>query len=271
MWASSFASASKTATNTALNMKSGGRKLVGQLANKTALITGGGTGIGRGIALAFANEGCQVIVAGRRLEKLADVASAFSGEPKIQTLQMDVADRDQANQGIAKLLDQYQHIDILVNNAGINVAKRSLREINPEEWDKLFEVNVTGAFNCIRAVMPSMQAKQDGVIINVSSVAGKRASLLGGIGYSASKFAMTALGMTAALELGAEGIRVTNIYPGEVETPILENRPAPVSQERRATMLQPEDLGAAALMVACLPPRAHVAELVIKPTVQEYV
>lgn len=242
-----------------------------RLANKTALITGGGTGIGRGIALAFAEEGCQVIVAGRRLEKLQEVADAFAGEPKIQTLQLDVADRESVHQGIGKLLEQYQHIDILVNNAGINVPKRSLREIAPEEWDKLFDVNVTGAFNCIRTVMPSMQARKDGVIINVSSVAGKRASLLGGIGYSASKFGMTALGLTAALELGEEGIRVTNIYPGEVETPILDNRPAPVSQERRATMLQPEDLGAAALMVACLPPRAHVAELIIKPTVQAYV
>jgi NADP-dependent 3-hydroxy acid dehydrogenase YdfG len=107
-------------------------------------------------------------------------------------------------------------------------------------------------------------------MINISSVAGKRANPLGGVAYNASKFAMTALGLTVAQEEKDHGIRVTNIYPGEVDTPILEQRPQPVTAEHRARILQPEDVAAAALMVAQLPPRAHVAELTIKPTAQGY-
>jgi NADP-dependent 3-hydroxy acid dehydrogenase YdfG len=115
-----------------------------------------------------------------------------------------------------------------------------------------------------------MRERQDGVIINVSSIAGKRATMLGGVAYNAAKFAMAALGTSASLEVGGEGIRVTTIFPGEVDTPILLKRPVPVSAEHRAKILQPEDVADAALMVACLPARAHVPELIIKPTSQDY-
>jgi NADP-dependent 3-hydroxy acid dehydrogenase YdfG len=122
----------------------------------------------------------------------------------------------------------------------------------------------------MRAVLPAMRQRRDGLIINISSTAGKRAALLGGVAYNASKFALSALGVTAALEEGKNGIRVSNIYPGEVDTPILERRPVPVTAEHRARILQPEDVAAAAVMIACLPPRAHVLELVIKPVTQDF-
>jgi NADP-dependent 3-hydroxy acid dehydrogenase YdfG len=123
----------------------------------------------------------------------------------------------------------------------------------------------------MHAVLPQMRARGDGLIVNISSIAGKRALALGGIAYCASKFAMTALGTAVGNEVAPDGVRITNVYPGEVNTPILDNRPQPVSDERKASMLQPEDVGALVLSVACLPPRAHVPELIIKPTVQEYV
>ena len=157
-----------------------------------------------------------------------------------------------------------------MNSAGINVPKRMMHELSGEDWDRMFAINVSGAFNCMREVLPQMRERRDGVIINISSTSGKRASLLGGVGYNASKFAMTALGTSVSLEDGRNGVRVTTISPGEVETPILKNRPTPPTSEHRARMLQPEDVAAAALMVACLPPRANVAELVIKPTTQDY-
>src|SRR5262249_28399883 len=97
-----------------------------------------------------------------------------------------------------------------------------------------------------------------------------RAALLGGVAYNASKFAMTALGTSVALEEGKNGIRVTNIFPGEVNTPILERRPLPVTPEHRARILQPGAVGEAAVMVAALPCRAHVLELIIKPANQDY-
>ncbi|HUE15441.1 MAG TPA: SDR family NAD(P)-dependent oxidoreductase, partial [Planctomycetaceae bacterium] len=161
-------------------------------------------------------------------------------------------------------------IDILVNCAGVNTLKRSIHELAPEEWDRLMAINATGAYNCIREVLPQMKERRDGLIVNINSTSGVRAGLLGGVAYSASKFAMAALGITIAQEVREIGIRVTNIYPGEVDTPILEHRPVPVTAEHRAKILQPEDVAAALVMIAALPPRANVAEIIIKPTIQAF-
>jgi len=238
-----------------------------RLEGKTAVITGGGSGIGQAIAWAFAAEGCKVLVAGRGKEQLAETAAKFSS---ILTCQADVGNREQVAALFQEANYRLGQIHILVNSAGINVPKRMMHELSPEDWDRMFAINVTGAFNCMKEVLPQMRERRDGVIINISSTSGKRASLLGGVGYNASKFAMTALGTSVSLEDGRNGVRVTTICPGEVETPILKNRPTPPTPEHRARMLQPEDVAAAALMVACLPPRANVAELIIKPTTQDY-
>lgn len=240
------------------------------LSGKTALITGGGTGIGAGCALALAAEGCRVAITGRREERLKQAVDQFQGEPSILTFVSDVGDRNSVQQLFDWAAEELGPIDILINSAGINVPKRAMEELSPEDWDKVMRVNATGAYNCIHAVLPQMKERKDGLIINISSIAGLRASLLGGVAYSASKFAMSALGLTVAREVKDEGIRITNIYPGEVETPILDDRPVPVSAEHRAQILQPEDLAAAVLMVAQLPPRANVSELVIKPTTQDF-
>jgi NAD(P)-dependent dehydrogenase (short-subunit alcohol dehydrogenase family) len=241
------------------------------LAGKTALVTGGGTGIGLGIAKALAQAGCRVGISGRREEVLRQAAAGYQGEEQLLFCQADVADRKSVDALFDWADRELKHIDILVNSAGVNVPKRLMADLSPENWDLLLEVNVTGAYNCIRKVLPQMLHRSDGLIVNISSIAGKRAGLLGGVAYNASKFAMAALGTSVAAEVGASGIRVTNVFPGEVDTPILLNRPIPVTAEQRAKILQPEDVGAAVLMIACLPLRAHVPELVIKPTSQLYV
>jgi NADP-dependent 3-hydroxy acid dehydrogenase YdfG len=241
-----------------------------KLSTKTALITGGGSGIGFGIATALADEGCRVAIAGRREEKLREAAAAYAGPKPLLTHAVDVADRA----SVAKLFqwsaEELGPIDVLVNAAGLNIVHRSLADTTADEWDRLMTINATGTFNCLQAVLPQMRQRGDGLVINISSIAGKRALRLGGVAYCASKFAMTALGTFAALEEGRNGIRVTNIYPGEVDTPILDARPTPLTPDHRARILKPADVAAAVLMIACLPPRAHVAELVIKPTTQDY-
>jgi len=242
-----------------------------RLQDKRAVVVGGGTGIGLGIARAFAAAGCRVVIAGRREDKLRAAAEAWDGEPPLLFHPVDVTDRASVSRLFDWANDRLGSIDILVNSAGTNIRTRSMAEMTPEQWDQVLAINATGAYNCMYAVLPQMRARRDGLIINVSSVAGKRALALGGIAYCASKFAMTALGTAVANEDAPSGIRVTNIYPGEVNTPILENRPEPVSDDRKAAMLQPEDIGDLAVAVACLPPRAHVAELLIKPTLQQYV
>ncbi|MCH8045056.1 MAG: SDR family oxidoreductase [Planctomycetes bacterium] len=241
-----------------------------RLQGKNAVVTGGGTGIGLGIAQALAGEGCRVLIAGRREEVVREAAQSFDCDPPLLAHALDVSDRDSTAALFTYAAAQLGQIDILVNSAGVNIRERSMALTTPENWDKLIAINVTGAFNCMQAVLPAMRERRDGLIVNISSIAGKRASTLGGVAYAASKFAMTALGTAVALEDGHLGIRVSNVYPGEVNTPILDGRPVKVSDEHRAQILQPEDCAAAVLMIALLPPRAHVAELVIKPTTQDY-
>ena len=240
------------------------------LEGRRVLITGGGTGVGRGVALMLAAAGSRVAIAGRREDKLAETASLHSGEGEILYRACDVASRSDVEALVAWADEALGGIDALVNSAGMNIVKRTMQDIDPDEWDKVLAVNASGAFYCMKGVLPQMRERQDGVIVNISSVAGKRAVPLGGVSYNASKFAMTALGTSVALEEKDRGIRVTNIYPGELNTPILDARPVPVSDEHKAQILQPEDVAEAVKPVLTLPARAHIPDLVIKPTTQAY-
>jgi NADP-dependent 3-hydroxy acid dehydrogenase YdfG len=236
---------------------------------QVAIVTGAGSGIGSAVAWTLANAGFQVIAVGRRA---AALDATVTGDPqKIAAHPLDVVDRSAVDQLVASVIGTHGRIDVLVNCAGTNTAKRAVAEVTPEEWERILQVNVTGAFNCIQAVIPQMRKQQGGTIINISSVAGLRAMPLGGVAYNASKFAMTALGITVGEEEKGNGIRVTNIYPGEVETPILDARPVPVSAEHRARILQPEDVAQTVLLACTLPARARIPELVIIPTIQSFV
>ncbi|WP_299460238.1 SDR family oxidoreductase [uncultured Gimesia sp.] len=239
------------------------------LENKNVVVTGGGTGIGAACALSLVKAGANVLIGGRRLEPLEKLAAQAEG--KIDYHVLDVADRESVATFFNWAADKAGHIDILVHCAGVNCRNRSMEVVSPEDWDRLMNVNATGAFNCMQAVLPQMRERRDGLIINICSVSGIRAALLGGVAYNASKFALTALGTTVAQEEKDRGIRISTIYPGEVETPILDDRPVPVSKEHRAKILQPEDVAAAVLMICQLPPRAHVSDLTIKPTTAAFV
>lgn len=154
-------------------------------------------------------------------------------------------------------------VDILVNNAGMNIPNRALSKLTVADWKEVVDVNLNGAYHMIHAVLPQMRTRRDGLIINVTSIAGRTVTALAGAAYSSSKFGMNALGDAVAIEEHSNGIQVTNICPGEVATELLDKRANPPSMELRATMLHPEDVAAAALMVAALPVRAHVPCLVI--------
>ena len=174
----------------------------------------------------------------------------------------------------SRLVDQIAaalgSIDVLVCNAGTNVRNRSLESLDPADWDRMIATNLTGSFNVVHYVLPSMRRRKNGLVIQICSISGMRASTLGGAGYSASKFGQAALGICLGREEGLRGIRSSVIYPGEVETPILDARPVPVGAERRAVILQPEDIAAAVRFLVELHPRAHVPELVITPTVDDF-
>lgn len=241
-----------------------------KLSGKTAVVTGGATGIGYGIAKALASEGCRVAICGRREDALKVAAGEWSGQPAMIYRTCDVGHREDVNSFFDWANKQLEHIDILVNAAGTNIKNRLMCEMRPEQYDEVMAANGTGVYNCMYAVLPQMRERKDGLIINISSISGKRAFAIGGIAYVASKFAMSGLSIAVANEDGKNGIRVTTIYPGEVDTPILEKRPKAVSAEHRAAILKPEDFSDIVIAIACLPKHAHIPELVIKPTHQDY-
>jgi len=247
---------------------------MGKLQGKVAVITGGGTGIGRGIALRFAAEGARVFILGRRSETLNEVIATNkeqSGRSNISGIECDVSNSDAVKQTFTAILAQTSNvIDILVNSAGNNIAKRGIEILSIEDYKAVMASNVDGTFFCCNAVLPSMRLRGGGLIINISSVAGMRGLPLAGAAYCASKAAVNALGSTIAAEQFSYNIRVTNICPGEVNTPLIDKRAIPDPPEKRAVMLQPEDLADAAVMIAKLPARATIPELVIKPTVQQF-
>jgi NADP-dependent 3-hydroxy acid dehydrogenase YdfG len=238
---------------------------------KTALITGAGSGMGRAIAITLADLGLRVALVGRGREKLEAVRAEIGGDDRNVLVEpCDVADREQVGTMVKHVLDAFGSIDVLVCNAGINITRRALEVLDPADWDKLIATNLTGAYNLVHFGLPSMRQRKNGLIVQVCSIAGLRAGPLGGIAYSASKYGQAALGIGIGREEGKHGIRSTVIYPGEVETPILDARPVPVTPERRAVILQPDDVAAAVRFVAELHPRAHVPELVILPTVDDF-
>lgn len=241
------------------------------LTNKAVVITGGGTGIGAGIARELATAGCRVMIGGRRAEPLRELAQSVQSSEPVRFAQLDVADDASIREFFRQAREQLGEIDILVNSAGINIQNRSIAAMEPADWDHVLRVNATGAYRCMLEVLPAMRQRRDGVVINISSISGKRAIQLGGVVYCASKFALTALGTAVSNEVRLEGVRVTNVYPGEVNTPILDKRPTPVSQEHKSAILQPEDVAALVATICRLPARAHVPEVVIKPTIQEWV
>jgi NADP-dependent 3-hydroxy acid dehydrogenase YdfG len=241
------------------------------LNDKGVLITGGGSGMGLASAKLFLEAGAHVVIAGRNAKKLADAAKSLDGGAQLTTHVADVSVPEQAKALVAAAEKTLGRIDILVNNAGANIKERTFRQLTPEAWRSLMGSNLDGAFYCIHYALPAMLERKDGLIINISSVAGLRANPLGGVAYAASKFGMTALGIGLHAEEKDSGIRVTNIYPGEVDTPILEFRPQAITEEHRARILKADDVARAVVFVASQPAHVSIPELVIKPTTQMHV
>jgi len=232
------------------------------LQGKLAWITGGGSGIGLAGAIELAKAGAKIVISGRSAATLKEAAKKVEAE----TIALDVSRKEQVQKAAREILKRHRKIDILVNSAGINLPQRSFRNVSVDGWDQIVAVNLSGMFYCVHAVLPGMRERRDGLIINVSSWAGRYASTLTGPGYNATKHAVIALTESINMEECANGIRATSLLPGEAATPLLEKRPVPPPPEVRAKMLQPEDLGRTIAFIAMLPPRACVNEIILTPT-----
>jgi len=224
-----------------------------RLTNKVALVTGGGSGIGEAIAVAFAREGATVVIAGRHQEKLDRVAKAI-GEACL-AVAADVSKASDVKKLVSVALEKFKRIDVLVNNAAILLAGTA-ESLQEDDWDQTFNINVRGLWLLSRAVLPHMRATGGGSIINIGSVL----SLVGArnrVAYSASKGAVLALTRAMALDHAAEKIRVNCICPGIVETELVAkfNQDENVRRQRLAMhpmgrFGRPEDVASAAVFLA---------------------
>ena len=234
---------------------------------RIAWITGGDTGIGEAGALALAADGWTVIVSGRRKAALETVAAKIAAAGgTAEAVPLDVAKAAEVQAAADAILARHGRIDLLVNSAGVNVPKRRWDDMTLDGWNQLVEINLNGVLYCMKAVLPAMRAQADGTIINVSSWAGRHVSKMPGPAYTSTKHAVLALTHSFNMEECMHGLRACCLMPGEVATPILEQRPVVPSAEEQARMLQPEDLGRTIAFVANMPPRVCVNEILISPT-----
>jgi len=232
-----------------------------------AWITGGSSGIGLAAARAYGRSGFTVVISGRNFQSLEQaVAQLRTLSIEADHIALDVTDQHACAQAASDVLAKFGRIDALVNSAGLNIAKRSWAEVNMQGWNDVFAGNLNGTFSCIMGVLPAMRRQGGGQIVNVSSWAGRFDSKAAGPAYMAAKHAVSALTRSLNMDEWKNGIRATNLCPGEVATPIMNKRAMPPTTEELANMLQVDDLEAVFNFIALMPPRACVFELVLSPT-----
>ncbi len=232
------------------------------------VITGAGSGVGRATALKFAGEGWRVVLVGRRPDALAEtIRLAAAGiRKKLVALPCDLGNADAVTALARDTLTRFGRIDVLVNAAGNNIPQRSLGELSRADYVAVMDANVNGALYLVQAFLPTMRQQGAGTVVNVGSEAGKQASAKAGAAYVVSKFGITGLTQTINAEERPNGIRACCIFPGDIDTPLLNKRPVPPAAEARTRMMQPEDIAACVWFVATLPARATVEELLVRPS-----
>ncbi len=236
------------------------------LKGKIAWVTGAGTGIGEAAALALAREGVTVALTGRRPEPLQSVAERVTkAGGKAMVAPGDLRHPEGPEKIAARIKAEFGRLDILVNNAGDNVAERSWERLNAERIEHVIDSNLTSAFYCAKAALDIMRPQKDGVLIHTASWSGRYVSPLAGPAYVAAKHGQVAMSHMINAEEFINGIRSSVLCPGEVATPILNNRPIPVTQEQRDAMIQPEHMADLIVYIAKLPPTICMNEVLISP------
>jgi NADP-dependent 3-hydroxy acid dehydrogenase YdfG len=234
--------------------------------NKTAVITGAGSGLGRAVSLKLAQQGWRVALVGRRTEALNETMH-LAGSPAIQPLvcPCDIGNATAVAKMGQRILAEFGNVELLVNAAGTNAPQRSLEVLTLEDYHAMIATNLHGAFYCVQAFLPHMRAQRSGTIINIVSDAGKVASAKAGPGYVMSKFGLAGLNQTINAEERANGIRACAIFPGDIDTPLLDHRPQPPAAAARGKMMRAEDVADCALFCINLPPNVIVEEMLVRP------
>lgn len=234
------------------------RRLQGQ----TAVVVGASSGMGSAIAATLAEQGMQVLAAARRGERLDELARLVPG---IIPCVADVTSETDVQKLFVTAKSQLGRVDLLVYATGTNIPDRALADVSPSRWRQLLDANLTGAFLCTQQVVPLFRQQGGGQIIYLSSAAVQRPDV-SGVAYQASKHGMVGLAHGVRVEERDHGIRTTVVFPGLCDTEILLQRPTPTPSEVLDQALHPDDVAAAVLFLAELPPRALVPELPLVPS-----
>lgn len=234
--------------------------------SKTAVVTGGGSGVGRAITLKLAQQDWRVFILGRRAETLQEtIQLAGHYASRITHHICDIGNANVVAETGKKILAECREVHLLVNAAGTNVPRRALEVLSLEDFHAMISTNLNGAYYCVQAFLPQMRARKSGLIVNIVSDAAKQASAKAGPAYVMSKFGLVGLTQSINAEERKHGIRACAILPGDIDTPLLDKRPAPPDAIARARMLRPEDVADCALFCINLPDRAVVEELLVRP------
>ena len=238
---------------------------------KTALITGATSGIGRATAHEFAKHGINLILCGRRQERLDTIQKALSKQTNVHTLNFDVRDKKAVFAAIDSLPENFKQIDLLINNAGNAHGLDPIQDGNLDDWDAMLDINVKGLLYVSKAIIPQMTARQSGHIINIGSSAGKEVYPKGNV-YCASKHAVVAVTEGMRIDLNPFGIKVTAINPGLVETEFSQVR---FKGDAKADnvykgykALQPEDLADVIYFAVSRPAHVNIADVLMFCTAQ---
>lgn len=231
------------------------------LKSSVALVTGAGRGIGKAIATTLADEGATVILTARTNAELEVVRQEIESRGgKALALQADITKDDQVKRLFDEIEFRFQKLDILVNNAGIG-RFAPVKDLTIRDFDDMWNLNMRALFICTQQAVKIMERQKSGVIVNVSSLAGKNA-FLGGAGYSATKWALMGFAKTLLLEVREHNIRVITICPGSVDTSFMH----PTDPSKKDKILQPQDVADTLLAAMRMPERAMVSEIDIRPT-----
>lgn len=242
--------------------------------NKTVLITGATSGIGRACAEKFAAAGWSLVITGRRAERLEELKSKLSSEYKISihAISYDIRNREANEKAINELPDQFRKIDLLINNAGLAAGRDHFEDASMEDWETMIDTNLKGLLYISKAVVPLMIAAGRGHIINIGSTAGKEVYEKGNV-YCATKHAVDAISKGMRIDLLEHKIKVTAVHPGAVETEFSSVRFK--GDERLAksvytgyTPLAAEDIADIVYYAATLPPHVCINDLVVTSTAQ---
>ncbi len=245
---------------------------MGKLDERIAIITGGGSGIGKAITRSFAKEGAKVVIAGRNFEKLNATAHEIAMESAtVVPIQTDVTHEAQVNSLFERTVDLFARVDILVNNAGA-IDGAPLDEMPVETWDRVIATNLRGPFLCTRSAMRIMKTQGDGRILNIGSISAQRPRA-NAAPYATSKFGLWGLTLVTALEGRDHGISACCLHPGNVRVESSAENVADVagipgySSEPK---MRPEDVAEVATVMASLPPEMNLLEAIVMPVKQAY-